>query len=176
MSRAKAMAESGYVPQEVLAEWYHKVHTVNDTFVNELPKVELHMHIEGALTAELRWKFSKRNGIPVINHEDNTEFASLEALKASYLATGDWGFFEAYYHGLQALQTSEDFYELAMDYFEKAAQMKIRYAEVFFDPQEHTCRGVPFDVFMTAFVKASKDAADLLKVRHEKASISIASQ
>lgn len=162
------MANSPFVPQEVLAQWHHKIHTINDPFVNGLPKVELHMHIEGALTAELRWKFSKRNGIPVINHKDNTEFSSMQELKASYLPTGDWGFFEAYYHGLQALHTAEDFYELAMDYFEKAAQMNIRYAEVFFDPQEHTFRGVPFNVFMDAFVKASKHAADNLKVHSAK--------
>jgi adenosine deaminase len=75
-------------------------------------------------------------------------------------------FFDAYYGGMEALRTQEDFYELAMDYFEKAAKMNVRYCEPFFDPQAHTRRGIEFETFMKGFKRAQIDAERDLNVSH----------
>lgn len=74
-------------------------------------------------------------------------------------------FFDAYYGGMEVLKTEEDFYELAMDYFTKAANMNVRYCEPFFDPQAHTRRGIEFKTFMKGFKRAYVDAEQYLNVR-----------
>ena len=145
----------------------------HDKFVLEIPKVELHVHIEGTLTPELRWKLAQRSGIKLKLGRNTPELHSLEELRAavdtiqphpSGDATEDEKhvlFFEAYYEGFQILKTKEDFFDLAMNYFEHAASMKVRYCELFFDPQEHTSRGVSWqdmmDGFREAQIKAKKE-------------------
>lgn len=148
----------------------------NDRFVLEIPKVELHMHIEGTLTAELRWKFAQRNGIKLRIAEHGPELNSLEEAKAAMdLLRPDpsrvnndeerFQFFEAYYEGFECLKTREDYYDLAMHYLEHAAKMNVRYCELFFDPQGHTSRGTSWAVMMEGFREAQKTAETRLNVR-----------
>lgn len=133
-------------------------------FVATLPKVELHVHIEGTLTPELRWRLAQKNEIAL-------PYATYEALLASYATMynhrrelhGDNGlptFLEAYYGGMEVLRTEDDFYDLAMEYFAKAKEMNVRYTDPFFDPQAHTRRGVPLEAVMRGFERAGRDAKE----------------
>ena len=149
----------------------------NDTFITGIPKVELHVHIEGTLTPVLRWKLSQRNNIPLTAGSDKVPLNSLAEVEEAYTqirgrigATSAHGktnmtFFEAYYGGFDLLQTEQDYYDLAMGYFDQAAKMNVRYCEPFFDPQGHTRRGVGMDVLMRGLRRAQKEAEERLSVR-----------
>ncbi|KAJ9634400.1 hypothetical protein H2204_006225 [Knufia peltigerae] len=130
-------------------------------FVKALPKVELHIHIEGTLTPALRWKLAQRNNVLL-------PYATYEELVDSYQVTynhrkevnGDDGrptFLEAYFAGCQVLQTEEDFYELAMAYLRRCREMHVRYVEPFFDIQAHTERGIPAEVVLDGYLRAKHD-------------------
>lgn len=154
----------------------------NDKFVEHMPKVELHIHIEGTLTPALRWKLARRNRIPVrlanldrhpdeLQSEAEVEKAYGNVISSAQLAIYEARqlddplavvpatFFEAYYTGCDVLCTKEDFFDLAYDHFQRAAGMNVRYCEVFFDPQTHTARGVPWDDFMGGLREAQEKAA-----------------
>lgn len=137
----------------------------DDKFVQEVPKVELHVHIEGILTAELRWKLTQRNGTTLRMAKHGSEIKSLAAMEAamdllrpdSSRVNNDeerFQFFEAYYGGFECLKTKEDFYDLAMYYLERAAAQNVRYAEIFFDPQGHTALGTSWETMMGGFREA----------------------
>lgn len=154
------------IPYETLQLWKQQVRNV-DSFVDGIPKVELHVHIEGTMSPELRWKLAQRNGLPLRSERLNKSFHSSEELKEAYNllqprsikgANQISAFFEAYYGGMEALRTEEDFYDLAMGYFERAAAMNVRYCEPLFDPQGHTRRRIPFETFMGGFRKAQAKA------------------
>jgi adenosine deaminase len=147
----------------------------DDKFVLEIPKVELHVHIEGTLTLDLRWKLTQRNGTTLRLVPTGPELHSLEELhaaldsimpEASRMNDGEERdiFFESYFEGFQALKTKADFYDLAMNYFEHAASMNVRYCEPFFDPQGHTSRGVPWSEMMDGFREAQREAEEKLNV------------
>lgn len=152
--------------------------TTNDPYIEAIPKVELHVHIEGIISADLKWRFSQRNGLPIINPRTNQAFASLEDLRDSHDTlkprTGNrmdnneetLSFFEAYYGGFEALKTQQDYYDLAMDYYEHAAEMNVRYAEIFFDPQGHTKVGTKWETMMEGFREAQQKAENELNVSH----------
>lgn len=152
----------------------------NDQFVLDLPKVELHVHIEGTLTPELRWRLAQRNNQILKLDRTGMVYTSLEQLKESYNiiqarpgrsidnAEETFTFFEAYYGGFEVLITEQDFYDLAMNYFEHAASMNVRYCEPFFDPQGHTRRGVSWDTMMGGFQAAQKEAEKRLGVRERE--------
>lgn len=145
-------------------------------YILEIPKVELHVHIEGTITAELRWRFTQRNGTPLRIAENGPELKSLEEIQAAMdLLRPDpsrvnnneerFQFFEAYYEGFACLKTKEDYFDLAMHYLEHADKINVRYCEIFFDPQGHISRGIPWDVMMDGFRKAQKNAQKELNVR-----------
>ncbi|TMJ25995.1 MAG: adenosine deaminase [Alphaproteobacteria bacterium] len=106
-------------------------------FIAGLPKAELHIHIEGSL--ELR-------------------FGSIEALRAAYRFANLQDFLDLYYEGMRVLLHEQDFHDLAMAYFRKAAAQNVRHAEIFFDPQGHTGRGVGFKTVIDGLSRAQADA------------------
>src|SRR6185295_5716524 len=109
-----------------------------DATIARLPKAELHIHIEGSLEPELMFAFALRNKVRLA-------YDSVEATRAAYAFTNLQDFLDLYYQGMSVLVTEVDFYDLAMEYFRKAAGQNVRYVEFFFDPQGHTVRGVAFD-------------------------------
>ncbi|TVY60792.1 putative deaminase, partial [Lachnellula suecica] len=151
-------------------EWRDRHLRSNDKFVTEIPKIELHVHIEGTMTPELRWKLAQRNNIPLTAGSAKVPLSTLAETQigaASAEATRNMTFFEAYYGGFDLLQTMEDYYDLAMGYFERASQMNVRYCEPFFDPQGHTRRGISMEVMMSGFRKAQADAEKNLNVKSQ---------
>lgn len=104
-----------------------------------LPKAELHMHIEGSLEPELIFALARRNGVSLA-------YPSVEALRAAYAFTDLQSFLDIYYAGASVLLTEQDFEDMAWAYFERAAADNVVHAELFFDPQTHTERGVPMGV------------------------------
>jgi len=110
-----------------------------DTFIAGLPKAELHIHIEGSLEPEMAFALARRNRISI-------PFPTVEALRAAYSFSRLQDFLNIYYQGAQVLLTEEDFHDLALTYLARAAADGVRHAEIFFDPQTHTARGVPFQV------------------------------
>ena len=122
-----------------------------DSFIAGLPKAELHLHIEGSLEPELMFALAARNGLSL-------PFASVEAVRAAYNFSNLQDFLDIYYAGASVLLTKADFHDLAMAYFERGAADAVRHAEIFFDPQTHTDRGVPFDTVMEGLVSAMAEA------------------
>jgi len=110
-----------------------------NTFINGLPKAELHLHIEGSLEPELMFDLARRNKVAL-------PFASVEAVRAAYAFSNLQDFLDIYYQAAQVLLTEEDFRDLAVAYFTRLAADGGVHAEIFFDPQTHTDRGVPFAV------------------------------
>jgi adenosine deaminase len=138
-------------------------------FIKALPKVELHIHIEGTLTPSLRWKLAHRNNIPL-------PYPTYEALLKSYdvlynhrkETQGDTGaptFLETYFAGTQVLCVEEDFYELGMEYLAKCAEMNVRYVEPFFDLQAYLPRGIPASTICEGFLRAKKEGQTKYGVR-----------
>ena len=110
-------------------------------FIAGLPKAELHLHIEGSLEPELMFALAKRNRLAL-------PFANVEAVRAAYSFSNLQDFLDIYYQGAAVLLTEEDFHDLAMAYFRRAAADNVRHTEIFFDPQTHTDRGVPLATVM----------------------------
>ncbi|WP_413450045.1 adenosine deaminase [Georgenia phoenicis] len=129
-------------------------------FVAGLPKAELHLHIEGTLEPELKFALAQRNGIEL-------EHSSAEEVRASYDFDSLSSFLTVYYDSMRVLVTAEDFYDLATAYLTKAASQNVRYAEIFFDPQAHTSRGVPFETIMGGLRRALVDARRDLGIHGE---------
>ena len=132
--------------------------TVSAEFLTALPKSELHLHIEGTLEPELRFELAARNGIEL-------PYATPEELRASYQFDDLGSFLASYYVGMEVLCTEPDFYDLARTYFERVAAQNLAYVEIFFDPQAHTARGVPFDVVIRGLRRAQQDAQNRLGIR-----------
>ncbi|MBO1518667.1 adenosine deaminase [Oceanisphaera pacifica] len=107
------------------------------SFIRELPKVELHLHIEGTLEPEMVFYLAKRNGITL-------DYADESALRAAYQFNDLQSFLNIYYQGMQVLQTEQDFFDLTWAYLARSHQENVRHVEIFFDPQAHTERGVAF--------------------------------
>jgi adenosine deaminase len=116
-----------------------------------MPKAELHLHIEGTLEPELMFDLAAKNGYDL-------PYATVDEVQDAYRFADLQSFLDIYYQGAAVLQTTEDFYRLMTEYFERAALDGVRRAEVFFDPQTHTARGVGFPVFMEGFRAAMSEA------------------
>jgi adenosine deaminase len=130
------------------------------SFIRALPKCELHVHIEGTLEPELKFELARRNGL-VLPFKDAAE------MRASYAFHDLPSFLALYYGGMEVLLTEPDFYDLAMAYFKKAHAQNVVYAEVFFDPQAHTSRGVAFDTVIRGLRRAQMDAEQQYGLRSQ---------
>jgi adenosine deaminase len=116
-----------------------------------IPKAELHIHIEGSLEPELIFALAQRNGV-------NLPYADVEALRAAYAFTDLQSFLDIYYAGASVLLHEADFYDMAWAYFERAKADNVVHAELFFDPQTHTARGVPMGTVIEGLARACADA------------------
>ena len=124
-------------------------------FIQGLPKAELHLHIEGTLEPEMMFTLALRNGIKL-------PYPSVEALRAAYNFGNLQDFLDLYYQGTGVLRERRDFYDLTWAYMEKAKLQSVLHAEVFFDPQAHTRRGVRFADVIEGINEALRDAEDRL--------------
>ena len=129
-------------------------------FINQIPKAELHLHIEGTFEPELMFKIAARNHIKLA-------YENVEALKKAYHFNNLQEFLDIYYIGSRVLQKEEDFYELTMAYLKKAASQQVIHAELFFDPQTHLENNIPFEVFFNGIYKATVDAEKEYKIHAE---------
>jgi len=124
-----------------------------EEFIRGLPKVELHLHIEGTLEPEMMFEMAERNGVEL-------PFADIGEVRAAYEFSDLQSFLDIYYQGAGVLQTEQDFYDLMWAYLTRMADENLRHAEIFFDPQTHTERGIAFETFMSGFTRAQRDARD----------------
>ena len=122
-----------------------------------MPKAELHIHIEGSLEPELIFKLAERNGVALA-------YPSVEALRAAYAFTDLQSFLDIYYAGASVLLKEADFFDMAWAYFEKAAADNVVHAELFFDPQTHTERGVPIETVIRGLHHACQRAHEELGI------------
>jgi adenosine deaminase len=129
-----------------------------DTLIKRLPKCELHIHIEGSLEPELMFALARRNGIRL-------RYPSVEALRQAYQFRNLQDFLDIYYQGMSVLITEQDFHDLAWAYLERARADNVRHVEMFFDPQGHTSRGVPFSTVIEGLHRAVGDARRELGVQ-----------
>ncbi len=120
-------------------------------FIENLPKAELHLHIEGTLEPELLFKIAERNQIDI-------PFTSVEELRKAYDFDCLQDFLDIYYQGANVLQTEQDFYDLTYAYLQKCDQQNVRHTEIMFDPQTHTDRGIAFETVINGISKACADA------------------
>lgn len=160
------------IPYEFIQQWKQEVRSLDDPFINQIPKLELHVHLEGTLTPFLRWRLGERNRVSIRSQRLQKTFTSEEELQEAYnllqprsvKGVGVSAFFDAYYGGMEVLLVAEDFYDLAMNYFRKASEIQVRYCEVFFDPQAHTRRGVAIETVMAGLRRAKIEAERNLNV------------
>jgi len=119
--------------------------------LRQMPKAELHIHIEGSLEPELIFALAKRNAVQL-------PYASVDELRSAYAFTNLQSFLDIYYAGASVLITEQDFYDMARAYLVKAAQDNVVHAELFFDPQTHTARGVSMETVINGLHRACVDA------------------
>jgi adenosine deaminase len=126
-------------------------------YIRQLPKAELHLHIEGSLEPELMFELARRNGVRL-------PYPSVEATRAAYAFTDLQSFLDIYYAGAAVLVQEADFFDLAMAYFRRAKADGVVHAELFFDPQTHTARGVPFETILDGLERAAGTAREQLGI------------
>jgi adenosine deaminase len=117
------------------------------SLLRRMPKAELHIHIEGSLEPELIFQLAQRNDVPLA-------YGSVEALRAAYAFTDLQSFLDIYYAGASVLLKVADFHDMAWAYFQRAAADHVVHAELFFDPQTHTERGVPMATVIDGLASA----------------------
>lgn len=123
---------------------------VTRDWLNKLPKVELHLHLEGSLEPELMFELAQRNNIEL-------PFDTVEQVRRAYEFSNLQDFLDIYYQGARVLQVEQDFYDLTWAYLIKCQQQNVVHVEPFFDPQTHTDRGVSFETVINGISKALKD-------------------
>jgi adenosine deaminase len=116
-----------------------------------MPKAELHIHIEGSLEPEMIFAFAERNKVAL-------PYASIDTLRNAYAFKDLQSFLDIYYAGTSVLLTEQDFYDMTLAYLLRASADNIRYAEIFFDPQTHTARGIPIATVINGIYQALCDA------------------
>jgi adenosine deaminase len=128
-----------------------------DAYLRDIPKAELHMHLEGSLEPELMFEMARRNGVTL-------PYASVEAVRQAYVFGNLQSFLDIYYAGCRVLLHEQDFYDLTWAYLARVAAQGVRHAEVFFDPQTHTDRSLPFETVITGIRRALLDGQHKLRV------------
>jgi adenosine deaminase len=118
--------------------------------LQQMPKAELHIHIEGSLEPELIFELAQRNGVKLA-------YESVESLRQAYAFDNLQSFLDIYYAGASVLLQEQDFYDMTAAYLRRAAADNVRHAEIFFDPQTHTARGVPFRTVVDGIWRACQD-------------------
>jgi adenosine deaminase len=121
-----------------------------DGFVRDLPKAELHLHIEGTLEPELLFELARRNQVTL-------PYPDVEAVRRAYVFDNLQSFLDIYYAGCAVLVTEQDFYDLTTAYLRRAGEQGVRHAEIFFDPQTHTERGISFETVVKGIHRALED-------------------
>lgn len=125
--------------------------TVSEAFIRGIPKAELHLHIEGSLEPEMMFALSRRNKVAI-------PFRSVEEVRTAYAFSNLQDFLDIYYEGAKVLQTEEDFRDLALAYFTRLQADGGRHAEIFFDPETHTARGLPFSIAIDGLLAGMREA------------------
>lgn len=125
-----------------------------NSFVWQIPKAELHIHIEGSLEPEMMFRLAERNHIAL-------PYQSVQEVQKAYRFQDLQSFLDLYYAGADVLQTEQDFYDLTWAYLQKAAAQTVRRTEIFFDPQTHTDRGIAFETVWAGLSQAVEDAQQL---------------
>jgi adenosine deaminase len=123
---------------------------MDDAALLALPKAELHLHIEGTLEPEMMFELARRNRVEL-------PFPDVEAVRRAYVFDDLQSFLDLYYAGCRVLMTERDFYDLTATYLRRAARDGVRHAEIFFDPQTHTDRGIPLSTVVTGITAALAD-------------------
>lgn len=124
-------------------------------FIEGLPKAELHLHIEGSFEPELMFEIAQRN-------KKEIRFKSVDEVKEAYNFSNLQDFLDIYYEGMNVLTTEQDYYDLTWAYLSKVYLENVIHAEIMFDPQGHTDRGIPFDTVINGIDRALKDAQSKL--------------
>lgn len=128
-----------------------------NAFIQGLPKVELHLHIEGSLEPELLFELAQRNNIDI-------PYESPQALRKAYEFEDLQSFLDIYYQGANALRTEQDFYDLTWAYLERCRADNVIHTEIFFDPQTHTDRGIEFETVINGIHRAMQDGSEKLGI------------
>jgi adenosine deaminase len=128
-----------------------------DGFVRDVPKAELHLHIEGTLEPELMFELAGRNKVSLA-------YPDVEAVRQAYVFDNLQSFLDIYYAGCAVLLTEQDFYDLTTTYLRRVAPQGVRHAEIFFDPQSHTDRSVAFETVVTGIHRALEDGVASLGI------------
>lgn len=128
-----------------------------DAFLRGIPKVELHVHVEGSLEPELMFELARRNGVRLA-------YGSVDEVRRAYEFTDLQSFLDIYYAGARVLVTEPDFYDLTWAYLTRVAGQHVRHVELFFDPQTHTDRGVAFETVVSGIQRALADGEPRLGI------------
>lgn len=130
---------------------------LNNDWLNKLPKIELHLHLEGTLEPELMFDLAHRNNIDL-------PFENVDHVRSAYEFESLQDFLDIYYQGAHVLQVEQDFYDLVWAYLLKCRQQNVVHVEPFFDPQTHTDRDVPFEAVIEGVTQALKDGESQLNI------------
>ncbi len=128
-------------------------------FIRQIPKAELHLHIEGSFEPELMFEIARRNHIDI-------PYNSIEEVKQAYEFNNLQEFLDIYYAGANVLQTEQDFYDLTWAYLTKIHRQNVVHTEIFFDPQTHTERGIAFDTVFNGILRALQDGQTKLSISY----------
>jgi adenosine deaminase len=128
-------------------------------YLRGLPKAELHLHIEGTLEPELAFRLASKHGVAL-------PYASVEDLRAAYSFTDLQSFLDIYYAGASVLRDVEDFHALTAAYLRKAHEQGVVHVEIFFDPQTHTARGIPFATVLEGITRALREGQEQLGITY----------
>src|SRR5579863_6012812 len=130
-----------------------------EAYIRDLPKAELHLHIEGTLEPELAFRLARKHGVTL-------PYASVEALRAAYQFSDLQSFLDIYYAGASVLRDSEDFFALTEAYLRKAHEQGVVHVEIFFDPQTHTERGIAMRTVLEGITRALRAGREEFGITH----------